>query len=308
MVTTPGTRWAERLGEISLTTVEPRPQAGSASRTSLTMKHSLIAALTITMVCAGGSKAEEKPTSGPLTPEEMATVTQYVIPPAQDIFSRLAQASKIDWKKIAAKIAKEDLQAGTKAGVPKATKAINLGFRVADAFIAVQAQDDKLLGELADVLKNLGADLKVSEPIQKRGEEARQLVKDKSWMAAGSMLATMRDEVIQGLKEKKDKDSVVLASLAGWLRGLEIVSDNLAGQYDAEGTKVLRDTALIKYLKTEVETLGAESKEHPFAKAFLAKADQIQGIVSFPKEGTMPKEDVATLSQLVSQIIASTKA
>jgi hypothetical protein len=272
------------------------------------MKHSLIIAFAVTILCAAGSKAEEKPSPGPLTPEEMASVTQYVIPPAADIFNRLGKASKIDWKKIAAKIAKEDLQAGTTKGLPNATKAINLGFRVADSFIAVQAQDDKLLGKLADVLKNLGTDLKVSESIQKRGEEARQLVKDKKWMAAGSTLATMRDEVIAGLKEKENKDSVVLASLAGWLRGLQIVSDNLAEQYNADGTKALRDTALIKYLKTEVETLGTESKEHPFAKAFLAKADQIQGIVSFSKDGTMSKEDIATLSQLVGQIIASAKS
>ena len=265
-----------------------------------------IAIIATLWLCSPG-RAEDKPAPGPLSPDEMAQATEYVIPPAADIFGRLGKVSKAQWQKVAAQIAKEDLQGGTGKSASKAAKAISLGVRVADAFIAVQAEDEQLLRKLADVIEKLGADLNVSAPIQTRGKEARRLVEEKKWVQAGTMLANMRGEVINELQKGNDKDSVVLASLGGWLRGLDVVSATLAEQYDAEATKVLRDPALIKYLKLQVEGLSAEAKAQPFVKGFLEKADEIQRLVNFPTDGTMKKEDLVTLSQTSSQLVKSAK-
>jgi hypothetical protein len=273
------------------------------------MKHLTIPIFTaVALLCLPvASRAEEKTKPGPLTAEEASKATEYFIPPAADVFSRLSKVSNVNWGEVAAKISQEDLQGGTAEGATKATKAIYLGLRVADAFIAVQAKDDKLLRQIADVIEKLGADLNVSEPIQKRGKEMRRLVEENKWVQAGTMLATMRGEVISDLKQGKDNDSVVLATMAGWIRGLDVVSDALARQYDAEATKVLRDPELLSYLKKEAEGLSAKTKEQPFVQAFLAKADEMQKLVAIPKEGTMSKENLTTLSQLTNQVVTSVK-
>jgi nucleotide-binding universal stress UspA family protein len=257
------------------------------------------------LLIASPARGEEKSPPGPLSADEMSAATDYIIPPAADVFNRLSRAAAADWKKTASSISEQDLQQGTDRSAPKPVKAFNLGRRVADAFIALQAEDSALLRKLADVIEKLGADLNASDPILNRGKEARRLVEDKKWVQAGAVLATMRSEVIQELAENKDRDSVVLATLGGWLRGLQVVSSALAERYDADASKVLRDPMLIQHLQEQVNALGPEAKGQPFVTAFMAKAEEIKNLVSFDKEAAMSEEAVAKLAQISNGIMQS---
>ncbi len=238
-----------------------------------------------------------------ISPAEMMKTEAYVLPAPEEVFTALqGAAGKADFAKLATAITKAPYN--TKFA-DKGQKAVNLGMRVADAFVAVQAKDAAALRKASDAIEVLALELSADASLKKNIDVANNLAKDGKWNELRGILSTIRESVIAELSANKDQDAVTLAVVGGWLRGLNIATMALSEDYDAKGTQVLRAPKLVAYLKERLDKLGAKSKDLPFVKAALAEMEGMMKTVDFKDGETLKKEDVQKLYQTSSKLVAA---
>lgn len=240
----------------------------------------------------------------PLDPKETKADENYILPPPEEVFSALKSASKVDFAKVASSFAK-DPNTGKSKFSADAAKAANLGMRVADAFIAVQAKDSQALRRASDVIEVLSLELSADLSMKNKIAVANKLADEGKWTELRTILEAVRVDVLNELKANKDKDSVALATVGGWLRGLDIATMALSDSYDAEATKLMRQPMLVAYLKRQLEGLGAKAKAAPFVAKLIGQMDGIAKLTDIPDGKTMSKEDLQKLNKISSELVAA---
>jgi len=276
--------------------------------------HPVLSRLLTTGFCAGAllsaspaHAAEEKPKTGPkgpptLTADERKNVEdQYLLPSPGDGLDALDHAAKIDWAALAVGLG----QGAEKAYPIDSDKALNLGVAVADAFVATKAKSKEQIKQTSAMVARLGLELSDDKSLEERRDRVRKLVDEGKWTELGDLLEKVRLDVLNELRVADDQDSVTLANVGGWLRGLNLASNALAKSYSAEGAKVLRQPGLIAYLETRVAKLDVTATQSKAVGAVKAKLGEIKALCTFAPEAkaTLPEEKVKQLQQLTDELI-----
>jgi hypothetical protein len=256
-----------------------------------------LALLTVPPVFAAG----ETPKS--LTPAEMKT-DNYILPPPEEVFMALRGVTTIDFGKICAAIAKDPNSARSKFN-NDAAKAANLGMRVADAFVAVQAKDSSALRRASDVIEILSLELSADLSLRNKIAVANKLADEGKWNELRTILESVRVDVLDEMKANKDKDSVTLATVGGWLRALNIATAALCENYTPDATKILRQPQLVNYLKSRLDALGPKAKAAPFVQKILGQMDVIAKLTDIPDGSTMSEDDVRKLHEISDDLVAA---
>ena len=245
--------------------------------------------------------AANEPTKS-LTPAEMKT-DNYILPPPEEVFMALRGVSAVDFTKLCAAIAKGPLTSKSKF-TSDGAKAANLGMRVADAFVAVQAKDAISLRRASDVIEILSLELSADLSLKNKIAVANKLADEGKWNELRTILESVRVDVLDEMKANKDKDSVTLATVGGWLRGLNIATLALLENYEPDSTKLLRQPQLVAYLKGQLEGLGPKSKDLPFVKKLTGQMDAVAKLTEIPDGTTMSKDDLRKLNQISNELVA----
>ncbi len=243
----------------------------------------------------------------PLSPTEVAGAEAYILPPPEEVFMALRSVTKIDFAKVADGFGKDPSTANSKF-TNEAAKAANLGMRVADAFVAVQAKDAKALRRASDVIEVLALELSADLSIKNKIAVANKLAEEGKWTELRTILESVRVDVLEELKKNKDKESVSLATVGGWMRGLSVATSALTETYDAEATKLLRQPLLVNYLKKQLEALGPKAKATTFVTKMIGQMDEIAKLTDIKEGKTMSKEDVMKLKQISGDLVAAVAA
>ena len=257
----------------------------------------MLALAAVSQVLAAG----EQPKS--LTPAEMKS-DNYILPPPEEVFMALRGVTTVDFGKICAAIAKDPATSRSKFN-NDAAKAANLGMRVADAFVAVQAKDASALRRASDVIEILSLELSADLSLKNKIAVANKLADEGKWNELRTILESVRVDVLDEMKANKDKDSVTLATVGGWLRALNIATTALCTDYTPDATKILRQPQLVAYLKSRMDALGPKAKATPFVQKILGQMDTIAKLTDIPEGTTMSNDDVQKLHQISDDLVAA---
>jgi hypothetical protein len=225
-----------------------------------------------------------------------AIETKVYVPPSSLVFKNLDSLTKakVSWQGLSSFSQKSNY-------TNKYTIALNLGTRICDAFLAVQAKDKKNFNGMAMTVtglsNKLGADIE-----QTMNEKMFDMVKKDKWTEVRGMLDEQQNTVKDKLN-KLDKDAAVLVTVGGWLQGLTVVSKALAGSYNADATSIIRNPKLIDYLMGELNGLGAVAKGNDVAKKISAQLPAIKNLVNIDKSKPVPVENVKKLAQLTAGLV-----
>ena len=245
--------------------------------------------------------ANEPPKS--LTPAEMKT-DNYILPPPEEVFMALRGVSTIDFARLCAMIAKDPSTSKSRF-TSDGAKAANLGLRVADAFVAVQAKDANALRRASDVIEILSLELSADLSLKNKIAVANKLADEGKWTELRTILESVRVDVLDEMKANKDKDSVTLATVGGWLRGLNIATTALSENFEPDATKLLRQPQLVAYLKKQLEGLGPKSKDLPFVKKIVSQMDVVAKLTDIPDGSTLSMDDLKKLNQISNELVAA---
>ncbi len=147
----------------------------------------------------------------------------------------------------------------------------------------------------------LSADLSLKNKIA----VANKLADEGKWNELRTILESVRVDVLDEMKANKDKDSVTLATVGGWLRALNIATVALCENYTPDATKILRQPQLVAYLKTRLDALGPKAKATPFVQKILGQMDGIAKLTDIPDGSTMSEDDVRKLHEISDELVAA---
>lgn len=235
----------------------------------------------------------------PLTSEQMAsalTLDTITVPTPGELFAALNKQCKPNWTA-------EYRGPITTAYSDRAQAALNLGGLIADGYIAVEAMDKQQVKNLGRDILALSKNLGINKGILDRGESIKRFSDESDWNALKEELEAMQNEVKQEMAALQDDELVTLLSLGAWIRGTYVVSDVVLKNYSQNTSCILRQPALIGYLRGKLDKLSPKVKDSPFMKTVTGGVENLGKLVSFPLGDTASKDDVQKLREQAGDLL-----
>lgn len=257
----------------------------------------LAAAAASVMMAGAGARAE------PLTPAEMAGAVRadaVTIPTPGELMAALAKAGKPNW------------QAYFRQPIPtgftsRPQIALNLGGLIADGYIAIEAEDGQQVKNIGKDVIALARTLNVSENVIARGNSIIAFAESNEWETLKEEMEATQNEVKLAMLEQGDEALITLVTLGGWIRGTEVVTSWIADNYSPELARLIRQPAIVSFLRGKVEALPERLRGDGSVKAVAKELADIQELVSFPAGESPPATTVQQLrdeaKKLVAQIV-----
>ena len=257
-------------------------------------RHILSASLAMAFLCAGAAADPA------LTKDELAKVVRtdsVTVPTPGEILAALNKQAKPNW------------QAEYRPPIPtnytsRPQIALNLGGLIADGYIAVEAEDSQQVKNIARDVNTLATTLGVSKEILSRGSSIEEFARTNDWNTLKEELEETQNEVKQSMIDRHDQELVILVTLGGWIRGTEVVSSWISSNYTPESAKLIRQPALVAYMRSKLGELPAKTRDgDPLIKDLDVKLGEIQQLVSFPRDTTPTVDDVKKLHDAASALV-----
>lgn len=242
------------------------------------------------------AQATEKQPPAP-TAEELAQFSDNVLVPSPgELFNAMDKIGEVDWSSAALYTKKSDYN-------DDYVRAMNLGVRAADGFIALQAKDKENFGQMVSVIFTLAEELGVSGTVLDKGQAIEDLVKQEDWVKVNQELNKLRDSIKAEMEAMDDKDKALVMSAAAWVEGLRAVCAVLDQNYDEAGSSILYQKVLVQYFTQELGKLESSVQDMPQIKAMLEALPEIGSLIDVGPGNPISQESVAKLLELSTAII-----
>jgi hypothetical protein len=255
----------------------------------------LAGCLAFLWVCATAVAAD----ATSLTPEEMARavrIDDFSIPMPGEFMAALNKLGKIDWT------SKFRIPIGT-SYTSRPQTALNLGGLIADGYIAVEAEDAQQVKNIGRDVITLAAALGVSKEVKERGSSIEAFAAAGKWDQLKEELEATQNEVKQAMSDAKDQDLVTLVTVGGWLRGVQVISGQIAAHYTELGGKLLRQPGIIQFLDQHLDALSEKDKDDSSVRAVRKKLGDIEKLLAFPPDKAPSADQVKQISVLTSDAL-----
>jgi hypothetical protein len=219
------------------------------------------------------------------------------IPTPGELFAALGKAEKTNWS------------SQYRGPLPvtyrnRAQIALNLGGLIADGFIAVEAKDSQQVKNIgADIIK-LAKALGVSEHLLSRGNSINEFAENNEWDTLQEELEATQNEVKSSMQSHADQDLVILVTLGGWIRGTQVVTAAIMQNYDERSAKVLRQPALVHFMRSKINEVSPELRQEPLVKDVSEQLGEIEKLVSFPAGKAPNANEVRKINDAVGMVMA----
>ncbi|MBW0000934.1 MAG: hypothetical protein JO015_17705 [Verrucomicrobia bacterium] len=250
---------------------------------------------------AASALAQTEQPSSPvpaLAPEEVqhALYTDVMtVPTPGEVFAAIDKGGKPNWSS-------QYRPPTSFNSTSRAQVALNLGTLIADGFIAVAAKDGQQVKNIGRDVLTLAKKLSVSDSVLARSKSITQFAENGAWPQLDEELAATQNEVKQALEQNRDADLITLVSVGGWIRGTEVVTGLLLQNYNADDAKLLRQPALVAYLRSKLDQVNPKLRDDKAVGKVSQQLEAVEKMVSFPADHVPSAEEVRSLNGLVANI------
>ena len=105
------------------------------------------------------------------------------------------------------------------------------------------------------------------------------------------------------MQSHSDQDLVILVSLGGWIRGTQVVSGVIMQNYDERSAKVLRQPALVSFMKSKINEISPQLRSEPLLKDVSEQLTGIEKLVSFPAGQAPSADEVRKVNEAVGKVM-----
>jgi len=259
-----------------------------------------VIALVSTVSTLADQQSTEQPTASdsPLSADELKNATSVdalTVPTPGEFFKAIEKGGKPNWTS-------EYRPPTSIKSTDRAQMALNLGTLIADGYIAVEAHDGQQVKNVGKDVLALAKKLSVSQSVLARGQSIAQFAENDAWEQLNEELEATQNEVKKALEENRDTDLITLVSIGGWIRGTEVVTGLVLQNYNPEDAKLLRQPALVNYLKGKLTALPEKIQKDPLVQTVNRDLDSIQKMVSFSADHVPTVDEVKDLNTAASKI------
>ncbi len=258
----------------------------------------------VALVSIASALAEQQSTGqttvsdSPLSADELKnanSVDALTVPTPGEFFKAIEKGGKPNW-------ASQYRPPISIKSTDRAQMALNLGTLIADGYIAVAAHDGQQVKNVGRDVLALAKKLSVSQSVLARGQSISQFAENDAWDQLNEELEATQNEVKKAMEENRDTDLITLVSIGGWIRGTEVVTGLVLQNYNAENAKLLRQPALVSYLKDKLTQLPDKIQKDSLVQTVSRDLDGIQKMVSFSADHVPSLEEVKNLNTAASKI------
>ncbi len=185
----------------------------------------------------------------------------------------------------------------------RAQTALNIGGLVADGYIAVEAQASQQVKNVGRDIIALAKSLGVSQNVLARGNSISEFAENNEWSVLKEELEATQNEVKLAMHEQKDDDLVDLVTLGAWVRGTQVVTGSILKSYTPEAAKVLRQPALVAYLRSKITSFGPKLLDDPHVAILKNRLVKMEQLVSFPIDQAPTEAQVRELNVLATELV-----
>ena len=218
------------------------------------------------------------------------------IPNAGELFAAFDKISKPDW---GAYFRKQQPAPHTS----RPLIALNLGTRIADGFLAAEAQDRQQVKNVAVEIKLLAKSLGLEQGFVVRNNSIADFADSRQWDALDEELEAVQSELAAAMNGQRDEELVTLMSLGCWLRTIEIASTHLAANYTTEGARILRQPAVSDFFTAQLDTLPEKMRAIPVLAEIHRRLPALGAALSLPVENPPSSDAVTGLQALTTGMI-----
>jgi hypothetical protein len=234
-----------------------------------------------------------------LTKEQIAgaaRVDGVTIPTPGEVFEAINKLGKPNWQSL--------------YRIPIATNyssrpqtALNIGGLIADGYIAVAAEDKQQVKSIGKDIVALAKTLGVSQNVLSRSSSIADFAENNEWSALREELEATQNEVKLAMQDQNDTELVTMVTLGGWIRGTDAVSSWITENYTPDTAKLIRQPALVAYLRSKIKSLPEKTQADPLVKTVEEKLVALEQMVSFRRDQTPSLEDVKQLRDATAALV-----
>ncbi len=174
-------------------------------------------------------------------PKTDTTIPTITLPPSPgEVLNSLSKIGRVEWSGLVTYNKFYNYKGRNK-------QALNIGVRVADAFVALHDKDKTNFGNMNTVIFSLSKELNISNLIEDQKNVLQELSQKDDWVLLVIELNTMNGQLQEELKKQKDDDIVLLSNVGAFFEGVRIISTHFMSNYDPGKISLLKQTGLIDY-------------------------------------------------------------
>jgi hypothetical protein len=182
-------------------------------------------------------------------------------------------------------------------------RALNIGVRSANGFLAIQAKDKEALGGIIRTLLPIARALGVEETLLKRSDKFRKLAEEREGLRLRRELGKLKTAIESEMKRMGDDEIALLMSTGGWLEGLRAVTDILRSKYDKKASDLLRQPGIASYLGGKFKELDPDTLNDTMVKEIADKIPEIEKLINVDFGKPVPKENVEKLFIISNKLV-----
>ena len=122
------------------------------------------------------------------------------------------------------------------------------------------------------------------------------------WDAVRKELDLTHKTVRNMMEQMRDGDLAQCVSIAGWIRGTEVLTHLIGREYSPEKAEILNQPDLAKHFVEELRGMGARVTEKPAIRSILTGLQEVQALMAATSEENLSRESVGRIHEICVSI------
>lgn len=229
-------------------------------------------------------------------PKVDKTVPSITLPPSPgEVLNALSKIGRVQWSSLVTYNKFYNYKG-------RNVQALNIGIRVADAFVALHDKDKANFGDMNTVIYGLAEELSISNIIEDQKNLLQELSQKDDWVLLVIELNTMNAQLQEDLIKQKEEDIVILSNVGAFFEGMRIVSSHFDSNYDGEKIGLLKQVELIDYYIGEIDKNKKLKKDDTVNIAYDGLVDVRNYLNEDPD---ITAETVSKIKAVTSEVVKS---
>ena len=227
-------------------------------------------------------------------------VDKVIVPNPDEVFSLMNKLpGQPDW----ASEVRRNFE--LKKSTDRTELALLFGSLIADGFIAVQAKDVEGVKQAGREILRLAEDLSLQNAVFPHTQSIIQATDRQDWDLVREELDRTHKTVRDLMEQMRDGDLAQCVSIAGWIRGTEVLTSLIGDAYSPEKAEILNQPDLAAHFVKQLRGMGSRVNSKPAIQSILKGLQEVNMLMSGNSEQDVPRESVGRIHEICVEILST---
>jgi leucyl aminopeptidase len=181
--------------------------------------------------------------------------------------------------------------------------ALWFGTLIADGFIAVQAENAEGVEGAGKRILELAETLGLRDAVVPHSRAILEACEARDWEQVRQELDRTHRTVREQMERMRDEDLAQCVSVAGWVRGTEVLTRLIAESYSRDKAEILHQPDLADHFIERLGGLQASGEGSAEVAEILEGLRTVRDLMSMPPEESLSAESVARIHGICSDLV-----